>query len=399
MRPMASESAGTLIARRLAGRKHEIEQLTLARVYGIAEPPGTAELDYVHGLREAVSAAIDFGLQVLSGSDVRPPAVPAPLLVQARRAAHAGVALDVVLRRYFSGYTFFVNSVFEEMQKCSVSEIEGLTVRIQGKSSHFDRLVGAISDEYQREIQMLASTTPQLQTRLVERLLAGEVVDSAALAYMVNQTWHVALVIADSDGVVDLLRATADALDCRLLYVQRPTKTCWAWLGRRRNVDAEIVRRHLAEGPGRRTAIALGQPSRGLAGWRLSHRQAKAVFPLAQSRMSGVVSYAQSGLLVALARDEVLTASLRQLYIEPLSCGRDGGEGLKATLLAYLAAGRNITSAASALRLNRQTVRSRLRTIEEKVGRSLDDCAAEFEIALRLDRELPMTLGGARPAE
>ena len=55
---------------------------------------------------------------------------------------------------------------------------------------------------------------------------------------------------------------------------------------------------------------------------------------------------------------------------------------------AYLAAGRNISSAASALKVDRQTVRTRLRTIEEKIGRSLDECGAEMEIALRLEREL-----------
>jgi len=58
---------------------------------------------------------------------------------------------------------------------------------------------------------------------------------------------------------------------------------------------------------------------------------------------------------------------------------------LRKTLRAYFTTGRNITSAASALGVSRQTVGNRLRVIEEKLGRTIESCAPEIEVALRLD--------------
>jgi PucR-like helix-turn-helix protein/diguanylate cyclase with GGDEF domain len=374
---------GPLIARRLSDRRREIEQLTLTRVYGIAEPPGAAELDYLHGLREAVSAAVDFGLEVLSRGVDRPPPLPAALLVQARLAARNGVTLDVVLRRYFSGYALFTSFVFEEMQKV---EVQGSTGLLQGNVSQFERLIGAIAEEYQREVAAAVESTPELQAGLVERLLAGEVIDVGPLAYDVHSNWHLAMIFSDHEGAGEALHALAEGLDCRLLHVRPRTGPSWAWLGRRRSfVPAEVQAE--IEKAVKRQPIAVGHPARGLAGWRLSHRQARAIHPVVQRR-GEVLSYAEAGLVITMAKDDVLVASLHQLYIEPLSCGRDSGEGLKETVRAYLAAGRNISSAASALQVNRQTVRTRLRTVEDKIGRSLDECGAEIEIALRIEQEL-----------
>jgi DNA-binding PucR family transcriptional regulator len=54
-------------------------------------------------------------------------------------------------------------------------------------------------------------------------------------------------------------------------------------------------------------------------------------------------------------------------------------------LRAYLAAERSISSTAAVLRVTRKTVESRLRTVEERLGRTLRPCPAELEVALLLD--------------
>jgi DNA-binding PucR family transcriptional regulator len=104
-----------------------------------------------------------------------------------------------------------------------------------------------------------------------------------------------------------------------------------------------------------------------------------------------VVRYAEAGLLASVTGDELLLESLRQAYLTPLCEERDGGEALRETLRTYLGTGRNVSSAAAALGLNRETVRKRLRVAEERIGRLIDHCAAELEIALRLEgtREAP----------
>jgi len=74
------------------------------------------------------------------------------------------------------------------------------------------------------------------------------------------------------------------------------------------------------------------------------------------------------------------------MYLEPLEQERAGAETLRHTLRAYFAAERNISSAAVLLRADRNTVASRLRTIEERIDGCLNAHAAEIEIALRLDQ-------------
>ncbi|HUC06885.1 MAG TPA: helix-turn-helix domain-containing protein, partial [Solirubrobacterales bacterium] len=57
---------------------------------------------------------------------------------------------------------------------------------------------------------------------------------------------------------------------------------------------------------------------------------------------------------------------------------------LRRTLRGYLAAGGNVSSAAASLGLNRRTVSIHIRTAEERIGRPLAACAAEAELALKL---------------
>jgi DNA-binding PucR family transcriptional regulator len=97
------------------------------------------------------------------------------------------------------------------------------------------------------------------------------------------------------------------------------------------------------------------------------------------------VRYADVALLSSMVQDDLLSASLRELYLLPLDDERGGGVTLRETLRAYFAAGRNGASAAAALNVSRQTITNRLQTVEARVGRSLVDCATTIEVALRLD--------------
>jgi len=89
-------------------------------------------------------------------------------------------------------------------------------------------------------------------------------------------------------------------------------------------------------------------------------------------------------VLAAVLNEPLLAETLHELYIEPLQGDRDGGEVAKETLAAYFAAERNATSAAATLGLSRQAVDARLRAIEERIGRTLGECALELELAIAL---------------
>jgi DNA-binding PucR family transcriptional regulator len=98
-----------------------------------------------------------------------------------------------------------------------------------------------------------------------------------------------------------------------------------------------------------------------------------------------VVRYADVALLAAVAGDDLIAGSLRQLYLAPLERARDGGKVSRETLRAYFAAERNVSSTAAALGVDRRTVRNRLGAIEDLLGRPLKGAEADLEIALRLD--------------
>ena len=131
-------------------------------------------------------------------------------------------------------------------------------------------------------------------------------------------------------------------------------------------------------------SLALGEPAHGLAGWRLTHRQAQAVLPVAKRTGSGRVQYADAALLASVIQDDLLIGSLQERYLAPLESERDGGATMRATLRAFFASDRNVSSAAALLGVKRQTVTNRLRTVEEKIGRPVTSSGAEIEAALRL---------------
>ncbi len=131
-------------------------------------------------------------------------------------------------------------------------------------------------------------------------------------------------------------------------------------------------------------SVTLGEPGQGLAGWRLSHRQAKAALPIAERRGEAVVRYADVALLASILGDDLAATSLRQLYLEPLERGRDRGKAARETLRAYFASERNISSTAAVLGVDRRTVTNRLRAVEGLFGRPLNEFATEIETALQL---------------
>jgi DNA-binding PucR family transcriptional regulator len=141
----------------------------------------------------------------------------------------------------------------------------------------------------------------------------------------------------------------------------------------------------LEEIPLERVLVTVGEPGEGLAGWRFSHRQAKAALPIAERRGQSILRYADVAVLASLLRDDLLATSLRRIYLEPLERARDGGEAARETLRAYFAAERNVSSTAAALGVDRRTVTNRIRAIEDLFDRPLREVSTELETALRLD--------------
>lgn len=124
----------------------------------------------------------------------------------------------------------------------------------------------------------------------------------------------------------------------------------------------------------------MGEPKSGRSGWRLTHRQARESAWVAAAKSAPVVEYPQAAILASIARDPVLTTSLEEQYLHPLSKARDAE-----TLRTYFQAGGNGSSAASALGVSRQTVANRIETVEECIGLPLRECRDALDAALGLE--------------
>jgi hypothetical protein len=380
LREPTAATAPDSLRERLEERREELEQAILVRVYGVADPSSVGDPEYVQGLRSAVGAALSYGIGAVERQ--LPPAVPPQLLQQARHAARSGVALDTVLRRYFAGHALVSDFLFEEAEREKLILPADLKQVMRREARAFDRLLTSIASEYTRETRAKHQTAEERLGSQVRMILGGEPMDAAELDYDFDG-WHVGLLVVGSEAK-STLRPLAAALDRRMLLVPGTGGTLWAWLGGRRKIASQEILR-LADACWPATArLALGEPGQGIEGWRLTHRQAKAAMPIAIQGSSAVLRYIDVALLASALSDDVLAGSLREAYLAPLERARDGGVVSRQTLAAYFAAGRNASSAAAALGVNRKTVSLRLQAIEAMIGRPVEACAAELETAIRL---------------
>jgi hypothetical protein len=381
----ASRSLPERLHRRLLERREEIEQAVLIRVHVIEDPSEVRDPAYLEGLRAAVHAAVDYGLTAVRSLNPDPPPVPPELLVQARLAAQNGVRLDVVLRRYVVGNTLLGDFLIDEVAQASAqAELRRL---LRGQAARFERLVSEVSEEYCREERSRQSAHPMTAARrrlaLVRRLLDGESLDLTDLGYDLEGS-HIATV-GQGEGLGSALGEFASQLGCRLLAVDPGEGITWGWLSRERPLDtAEVMRLTQRLFPSG-VSLALGDPGEGVRGWRLSHRQASSALAIASDSPEPVTCYRDVALVVAIRKDELLAASLENLYLKPLRQAKDGGKTAKETLRAYFAAARHVSSTAAALGVSRQTVSTRLLAIEEQLGESIDSRATEIDLAIRLE--------------
>jgi len=217
----------------------------------------------------------------------------------------------------------------------------------------------------------------------VEKLLAGELLDTSRIAYDFD-VQNLALVAVGSDAeeaIGDRFRP----LGIPSLIVRSEGGAVWGWLGKTEGFEHAELEALVSSTRGADVRLAIGEPAAGLAGWRLTHHQAKAALSVALRGPETAVRYSRVALLATVVRDELLASSLRQLYLEPLEIERDGGEELRQTLRAYFDADRNVSLAGDVIGVSRQAVARRLRAVEERLGRPIASCGPDLELALRLE--------------
>lgn len=372
---------------RIGARSGEVEDgivaAALAIESGIADDP-----DGLAGLRAAVREMLELLAELIAqGVDWTPRPLFA-IAAQTRYLARSGVPLEVAMRGHYA----MVSTCFE-FATTEVDELPAGTLPylIEIQSRHGDYLMGLISTAYEEELERLSSPSARRLEQRVERLLAGDSEPGAALDYDL-EAWHLGLV-AIGPGVELMARRLAERLGARLLLVPKGGETAWLWLGAARPIPFAELEGALTGGDAE-VRLAIGEARRGIEGWRRTHGEARTAAEVARRGGQPLVRCADVLLLTATVRDPEVAKTLLDVYLGPLDRDRDGRR-LRETLRAYYASDCNAASAGASLGVDRQTVRRRLAKIEAALGRRLDSCRVEMEMALRVEAYLER--GGAGP--
>jgi transposase-like protein len=387
IREMSLEQASVAVAERLRARRREIEEAVFARICDVAfGQVGDQNAEYAVGLRAAVSAAVEFSLLGMEHGD-ETVSIPAGAAEQARRAARVGVSLDTVLRRYIAGHGLLADYIVQEADRvCLPGNEAALQNHLRRRQTPLlERLMAAIVEEYHDEAERVGRSPEQRRTELVLRLLAGkqpETSDMAKLDYDLD-SWHTGA-IATGERAAEAFRSIKTALGCDVLAVLRGEHTLWVWFGDRRRPAVADLKRISRERPSG-VSVVMGESRRGVEGWRMTHQEAQAGLLVALRKAPGVTRCTDVLLEAAVLQSKTLAASLMDTFLLPLDDLRYRGQTARDTLRAYFESKRNISSTAHRLGVARNTVDSRLREIEERLGRPLHTCSAQLEVALRLD--------------
>lgn len=374
----------------LWARRSEIEQATRRKIYAVPTLNHIGDTRYSSGLQLAIDASLDYAIASagVGAGEIAPP--PASLLAQARLAARCRIGLATVVRGCLAAHAVLEGFLIDTVEGTHTTG--HLLAEILTRHARlFDQLVAIVSDEYAAAADESPASTERRRAAQVLRLLAGDEVDTAWFNYDLEGN-HLAA-IGQGSGATKAVRRLAQMLDFRHLLIEHSDETVWLWLGDGQPIDISRVLRFAEKGWPSSLVLAFGESALGPEGWRLSHRQARAALPMAVRSGTTVVRYVDVALLASVISDDLLAASLKELYLAPLEKERDQGELLRKTLRTYFACDRNVSATAASLGVNRRTVASRLQVAKAKLNRSPNADLAPIEIALQLDQHIKALSG------
>lgn len=383
---VALEQARVDLISRLRAREREIEDEIFARVSSMFMSAQGEDADYETGLRSAVAAALNHTLTEMEAPAELPGPVPSAAIAQAHRAARRNISVDTMLLRYIAGHRVLGAFVMDEAHRSGLTANEPILRYLRTtQEAALERLVTTIAYEHRQERERIERSREECHAELVQKLLAGERPDTSDLDYDLDDAWHLGI-IANGPRAERVVRGLADDLRRQLLCVSIGESSVWAWVGGRQELEMARVERALATVRTSGVSLVLGEPRKGVSGWRLTHQEAQAALLVALRRPEPTVRFADHALLALVLQNESLVRSLMSIYLPSL-----GNPVARETLRAYFSAGCNAATAAAKLEIDRHTVERRLRTVEARLGRQLRSCHAELEVILRLE-ELGMAI-------
>jgi DNA-binding PucR family transcriptional regulator len=337
-------------------------------------------------------------VRVVSGSAVDARTPPARPMLSARALARSGQDAQVLVRVGHVTHRILIGELEQRLLNLNLP-VEVLAEAIERCQKTTFEWTGAALEqlvaEYQEEFDRLAQTGQAKRARTVRALLAGDPLDKDAasrdLAYDLD-SHHTALIIWTSGGEGGLEYAAAEAAAAlggrRPLVLPVTRTTLWVWVP---SVRPPAVTVEALGARDDEVSIAVGEPARGISGFRTSHEDAQVAHRVAEigdRRPGTVTSYAHVQLAAIFSADLPRTRRFVRTYLGDLATNDDQHRRLRATLKVFLDEHRSRQATAERIGVHVNTIRNRMRTIEETLGDRLRQEPAELHVALAIAERL-----------
>lgn len=363
--------------------------------------PSTAAIAADPALADALRRANFDNLFAWATANVRAPGDPVPPNTS---TVQLDVARDLVRRGLdevgLDAYRTGQNVAWQSwMQICfeltrDVDEIEELLhVSAASISAFVDGTIGAIVERMAAERDELTRGSQAERRDMVALILEGAPVPrlraEAVLSHPLDGD-HTAAVVWASERDSDLgrLERVAEELmrACgarQRLTVVAAASTVWVWLPVATAPDRDALGAALRRTPGVR--VALGNPARGVEGFRRSHQDAAEVRRLVArlGTADQLVAFADVQLAALVIRDE---ARAEEFVAQVLGDLADAPAELLETVRIYLAELGNASAAATRLFTHRNTVLRRLARADELLPQPLATDPVRIGVALEVLR-------------
>ncbi len=351
-------------------------------------------------LRRSVEDNFTFMLGQMSASD--DPDLGPPRRT-GRRRAREGVPLPELLRAYRLGFAFLWEELLTQARATGDTAVRALTDTAAMIMVCSDEYAIALTEAYREAVADRLVTTDRHRSALVEALVTGGVSDH-------GPAWEVAkLLDLPYEGSFVAVVAENTALGTEPLAGAEarlaPHDVASAWrlqpdeqvgvvsLGRR---PVDLVMGVLGELAAARVGVSptfstVDHTPRAVRLARIAMQNLPVGAP-------GTAQFDDSPLGMLVAADPAVAREVVQrVFGRLLALDAEDRSVLVATVEAWLSAGGSATAAGQALFCHPNTVRYRLRRVEELTGRSVDAprAAAELTVALQALRVFPALADGS----
>ena len=333
-------------------------------------------------------------------------AQPPPAAVDyTREFVRRGIPIDTAVRAYYIGHAVFLERWVAALRAQS-DDPHALADNIeQGASwtyAYLHTLTHTMVRQYADERERWVRSAATLRSETVRSLLDRERIDPATAAQRLRYELdreHLAFVVwsedgDDASGDLGAVERAASQLATELgggatLLVALGRQLVGAWIGSRGASPRVPAGLSIGDADGVAVRAAFGTPQQGPEGFCRSHREAmhtRRVAQLTGRRAGSIVHFGDVALVALASGDPEAAREFVADELGPLAAEDDDTLRLAATLRAYLEERSSPRRTAQRLGVHENTIKNRIRAIEELRGRPADHRIAETLVALRLAR-------------